>query len=1513
MTASAHRVEMRLRLPLVLALLLAAVITIWSPDSSAEPWTSSGYHCSGEGYGNGFPSATPEQSAQGSYSWFNHCNNPSQNYMYSTGACGDLNVNPWGTAAAVYCPAIQYRYGQLYAFTQGVSKVCGNGKVFDAQSLDCKCPANAPYISDTNQCVQACPANHFVQFGRCVAYHPPKDRGPKLCVGNPCNPANGNKVQRETLYKGTVSIPLDLALTYNSAEVGDSFDDWLGAHGRKWLASYEVRIKRQRNGTISVLRADGTEYEFRLAPGGGYVSDPDVTDTLTQLTDVSGLVTGWSYLTSIDQTLETFNLSGQLLSTTTRTGLVTNFSYSTTSTPRSVAPGPNLLIQIDAPFGRRFRLYYDGEARIQRIEDPASGQVQFEYDGVSAHRWNAADPAPRVLTKISYPDGKSRVLHYNESALINDGAVCSNLSPVGLPSYLTGITDENGDRHASWTYDCMGRVTRSEHAGGVDRYSLAYSLTANGAISSTAVTDPLNTTRDYNFSRVLGVSKSTSISAPCSTCGAASSAYDINGNPSSRTDFNGNVRTFIYDLTRNLETSRTEASGTPHARTITTQWHPTYRLPTQIDEPGRRTTYTHDANGNVLTSTETDLTVTPNTPRTWTYTYNSFGQVLTADGPRTDMSDLTTYTYYNCNTGYQCGQVETITNAVGHVTTYNSYNAHGQPLTITDPNGVVTTLAYDARQRLTSRAVGAELTSFDYWPTGLLKKATMPDGSHLEYVYDAAHRLTDINDAEGNHIHYTLDAMGNRTAEEVLDPSSALSRTRTRVFNSLNQLHQELGAAGTPQVTTTFGYDNNGNQTSIDAPLGRRTSQTHDELDRLSTVTDPENGLTTYGYNGLDQLVSVTDPRNLTTTYTYNGPGDLKQQVSPDTGTTTNTFDSGGNLKTSTNARNAISTYTYDALNRVKTAAFKVGTTTDQTITYNYDAGTNGKGQLTSASDSAHSMSWTYDPLGRVLSKTQTVTSITKTVGYGYTNGLLTSLTTPSGQAVAYGYTNGQVTSITINGTTLLSNALYDPFGPVRQWTWGNGTLSVRTYDEDGKIEQIDSAGLNTYSYDDAFRITGITDTTNSALSWTYGYDELDRLTSATRSTESFGWTYDADGNRLTQTGSNAQTFVYPTTSNRVSSVSGAITQTYTYNSPGDMAGNGTRTFQYNNRSRMKSTTLGSNITSFIYNALGQRIKKGVTRIFVYDEAGHLLGEYNNSGVLVQETIWLGDTPVATIRPKTGGVDIFYVHTDHLNTPRKVTRPSDNKLRWRWDPTPFGTGAPNDNPESLGVFGYNLRFPGQYYDTESGLHYNYFRDYDPSTGRYVESDPIGLGGGLNTYGYVGGNPLSAVDPWGLAPGDIFNTREAAEADRAIFAALLQERKFALDVILQSMMGGDEWDGGLLSGVYQADLTDETSCSNRFTYDWIEFAMGVAPLPGRGLGNPFKGKSALEIDAMFRAKGFQPRGPDPLKGLGGYVNPRSQRSYHIDEANRFREPPHVDVNRPRDYDGLLDKKKYPFGP
>jgi RHS repeat-associated protein len=150
----------------------------------------------------------------------------------------------------------------------------------------------------------------------------------------------------------------------------------------------------------------------------------------------------------------------------------------------------------------------------------------------------------------------------------------------------------------------------------------------------------------------------------------------------------------------------------------------------------------------------------------------------------------------------------------------------------------------------------------------------------------------------------------------------------------------------------------------------------------------------------------------------------------------------------------------------------------------------------------------------------------------------------------------------------------------------------------------------------------------------------------------------------------------------------------------------------------------------------------GATTPIGYDEAGRLIGEYDAVSP-IEETVYVGSMPVAVVKPRGA----YYIDADQLNAPRCITDAANTEV-WRWDANAFGATAPNGNLSGT-PFTYNLRFPGQYYDQETALHYNYVRYYDPSTGRYIESDPIGLGGGLNTYAYVGGNPLIYVDPNGL--------------------------------------------------------------------------------------------------------------------------------------------------------------------
>jgi RHS repeat-associated protein len=740
---------------------------------------------------------------------------------------------------------------------------------------------------------------------------------------------------------------------------------------------------------------------------------------------------------------------------------------------------------------------------------------------------------------------------------------------------------------------------------------------------------------------------------------------------------------------------------------------------------------------------------------------------------------VTTYQYYTCSTGSKCGQVQTIQNPMGQVTTFSAYNAYGQPLTITDPNGVQTTLAYDLREHLTLSQVGTEPTNYYYWPIGLLKQVTRPDGSTLQFTYDGAHRLTTITDTLGNYIQYTLDALGNRTTETTLDSSGASHWTNNRIFNTLSELYQDIDNAGRVGTTTTYGYDGNGNLTLINAPLGRNTIDVFDALNRLDKITDPNSGVTQLGYDANDNLASVIDPRTFTTSYSHDGFDELTQLVSPDTGTTTDVYDGAGNIRTVMDNRGVVGTYTFDNSKRLTKLAYA-----DQTFNFGYDATANGNygiGRLTSATGPQHSMSWTYDANGRVNGKGQTIGTTTLSVGYSYMNGSsstgdLITLVTPSNQTITYGYTNHQITSIMVNGTTLLSGVTYNPFGPATGWTWGNGTTVSRVFVSDGNPETFVSAGVtNGYSVDGASRITEISDSGLTSYTWYFSaYDLLDRIQTASSSVLSRGYTYDANGNITSISGTTASTETITPTNNQISSTSGGLVRSYTYDAAGNTLSYTGATFTYYDRGRMSSAAVSAGTTTYLYNALNQLIKKsgnGGTTILMYDEAGHLLGEYPNTypttGQPIQETIWMGDIPVATLRWNGSAMTIYYVHTDHLGTPRKVTRPSDNGLMWRWDPDTYGSMAANSNPAGLGTFTYNLRFPGQYYLPETGLYYNYFRDYDPQTGRYMESDPVGLAGGsYSTYAYAAGNPISNVDPMGLESGAAMAALSRAEGFQA---------------------------------------------------------------------------------------------------------------------------------------------------
>jgi RHS repeat-associated protein len=451
---------------------------------------------------------------------------------------------------------------------------------------------------------------------------------------------------------------------------------------------------------------------------------------------------------------------------------------------------------------------------------------------------------------------------------------------------------------------------------------------------------------------------------------------------------------------------------------------------------------------------------------------------------------------------------------------------------------------------------------------------------------------------------------------------------------------------------------------------------------------------------------------------------------------------------------------------------------------------------LTKITDESGQTTYSYDAFGRLVGKVQNVgpvTAIGYTVRYAYGStgsetGKLTSTTYPSGNRVNYAYdSGGRLSGLTLHRglpdrstdsgepIALLGNVLYMPFGAPRSWNWGNHSdtqpnVFTRTFDLDGRVTSyplgnIAAGGLvRTLNYDAASRILSAVHTggsTSSAFDQSFTYDDLDRLTGAVAGAKTLGYSYDTSGNRTqAQIGAAAYANTISGASNRLNSTAGPYpAKNNVFDGAGNLTSDGTIGYTYSDRGRLSRVTNAGLTFNYLYNGLGQRVsKQGATvpsgaNHYVYDEEGKLLGEYNASGAPIQETVYLGTIPVAVLVNKPGQgslTNIFYVYADHINAPRVITSSTDNVIVWRWDSTdPFGVAQPEENPSSAGVFAYNPRFPGQLYDRESNNYYNYYRDYDPQTGRYVQSDPIGLAGGINTYGYVAGNPVRFVDPLGL--------------------------------------------------------------------------------------------------------------------------------------------------------------------
>jgi len=549
-----------------------------------------------------------------------------------------------------------------------------------------------------------------------------------------------------------------------------------------------------------------------------------------------------------------------------------------------------------------------------------------------------------------------------------------------------------------------------------------------------------------------------------------------------------------------------------------------------------------------------------------------------------------------------------------------------------------------------------------------------------------------------------------------------------------------------------------------------RSCNTHrfayDKLDRMVKEIRPLGQTISYAYDPNGNLTQVTDPKGQIKQYVYDNANRRTQE---------NHYLNAAAV-TANNAAKTI-TYTYNTLDRLTgyslTSSLQANGNTS--ATYTYDAR-----QLRQTGESVNYAATGAAPAGFTLATSTTYNAL----------GQKNSLTYPDGATYRYSYdSNNQLSTVNLptgpnaNTASITFNS-YQWTVPA-QITLPGGTVRTQDYDGLLRVKDIsvkDPGQSRVLDYQYGYDTTGnITSKATEAGSSTgslqaitnYGYDTLDRLTTATYTNQTTPqtnetYTYDPVANRITDHRTTAA-WTY-NENNQLETADGI---SYTYDDNGNTTNqtdaNGStgspqaRNYVYDTDNRLIEVRDGGNtlIAAYSYDPFGRRLSKdtGTQKTYYFYNAEGLIAEADASG---QVTKSYGYAPGSTA--STGSAQAFstnplwmkaaamgsqtqsyyYYQNDHLGTPQKLLNQS-GVVVWSATYDSFGKAT----VDAASTVSNNLRFPGQYEDGETGLHYNWMRYYDPLRGRYVTSDPIRLLGGVNFYIYVGGNPLAGIDPKGL--------------------------------------------------------------------------------------------------------------------------------------------------------------------
>ena len=774
------------------------------------------------------------------------------------------------------------------------------------------------------------------------------------------------------------------------------------------------------------------------------------------------------------------------------------------------------------------------------------------------------------------------------------------------------------------------------------------------------------------------------------------------------------------------------------------------------------------------------------------------------------------------------GNLTSVTDPEGHITRFTSHDIMGNVLTKEDPRSKIWSYEYDAMGGLTKvtdplnnitqifydavgnkiREVDAENKekTFEYDENNNLIKTTDALVNEILFEYNADNKLIKQTDAEGKIVRYeydldgrlakTIDGNGNEIAMEYGDaagsgcsscssggaidqPSRITYPTFAKEFTydkRGRKIEERDVLSETETYITGFDFDAAGNLIARTDKEDRPTDYEYDDLNRLKSVTDALGNNTEYFYDNRDNLTALTDANSNTTWFEYDRNNRLKKEIRPEGQETTYQYDAAGNLVQKLDAKNQKTEYVYDDAGRLVEIKYFSATdhaTAVKTVSFTYD----NAGNLKTYDDGMTTGQYGYDDAYRKIS--ETINYVTFQLSNSYTyykNGLKKSFTDPGGATYQYTYdSNNLLTGVQIPGTGSITLSSYTWNRPDNV-TLPGGSKRDYTYDPLMRVKSITSKdpGQNIllnyqYNYD---KMDNIVSKTTEHGNYGYGYDDLYRLTGVDNPIQADeGFTYDPVGNRLTAEGV-ADDWSY-NNNNELQGYDGVSFQYDANGSTIQKNDNGVVTnYIYNVEDRLERVEDGSGslISTYYYDPFGRRLWKevgGVRTYFFYADEG-LIGEYDGTGAEIKTygykpgSTWTTDPLFMKI-----GSKYYFYQNDHLGTPQKLTA-VNGAVVWAAKYNSFGEAIIDVSSTIIN----NLRFPGQYYDGETGLHYNWHRYYNPRSGRYSRPDPIGfLGGDVNLYRFVLANPVRLIDAYGLANAGMANWSFDSQPDPKDFIHL----------------------------------------------------------------------------------------------------------------------------------------------